>query len=541
MTRIVSIWLPHWPIERRQGAAARGGQSLPGDDAPFALADTTHRGLSVSAANSAAQTQGVYPGLGLADARARCPHLLSATATPEADARALTALARWCGRYAPAFNTDGADGLWIDIAGAAHLLGGEQALLDDLAYRLGRLGFTARLGLADTPGGAWALARYGFDTAHGFSSPSGLGPPRGQPDRPAAVRPCPAPPGREELLSVLAPLPIAGLRIEADAVTLLKRLGLTRIGQLCDLPRASLQRRFPSRKSARAVLTRLDQALGLAGEPLKPLSAPPCHSTRLAFPEPLISHEGFSGALHRLAQQLCAGLAGSLTGACGLTLAAYRTNGTTARIRTGLAAPSRSADHMVRLLEEKLAEIDAGDGIDLMTLSAWTIERMVPEQVGFAAADRATPVDHLIDRLSSRLTPARLFRAVSRQSHIPERAETWRPAIHSAHGCSPHHALKPPRPPLLLERPERIEVLAEVPEGPPARFTWRRATRRVVRAEGPERVAPEWWHLHTPSRPRDYYRIEDERGGRYWVFRDGLYQHQKQEGAPCWYLHGVIG
>ncbi len=515
MTRIVSIWLPHWPIERLHGAAARGGQSLPGDDAPFALADTTHRGLSVSAANRAARAEGIYPGLGLADARARCPHLLSAPADPEADARALTALARWCGRYAPAFNVDDADGLWIDIAGAAHLLGGEQALLDDLAYRLGGLGFTARLGLADTPGSAWALARYG--------------------DAPLTIVP------EEGQSQALAPLPVAGLRIEAGAITLLKRLGLTRIGQLCDLPRASLQRRFPSKESASAVLTRLDQALGLTGEPLKPLSALPCHGARLAFPEPLIAHEGFSGAVRRLAKQLCAGLAGTLTGARGLTLAAYRTNGTTARIRIGLAAPSRRADHMVRLLEDRLDEIDAGDGIDLMTLSAWAVERMPPEQASFAATDRATPVDHLIDRLSGRLTPARVFRTVPRQSHIPERAEAWQPAIHSTQDCSLHHALKPPRPPLLLEKPERIEVLAEVPEGPPLRFTWRRASRRIVRAEGPERIAPEWWHLHMHSRPRDYYRIEDETGSRYWVFRDGLYQRHEQEGAPVWYLHWIEG
>jgi len=88
-------------------------------------------------------------------------------------------------------------------------------------------------------------------------------------------------------------------------------------------------------------------------------------------------------------------------------------------------------------------------------------------------------------------------------------------------------------------------VLAEIPEGPPARFTWRRVSRRVVKAEGPERIAPEWWRAvspkaSSPARPRDYYRIEDEDGHRYWVFRDGLYQ-ESELGPPGWYLHGVFG
>lgn len=577
MRRIVSVWLPQWPIERRAREAAHGSRPQPDDDALFVLAGTGKNGLTVTAANGAALAQGIWPGIGLADARARCPHLVSAPAEPETDARALAALARWCGRYAPTFNTDGADGLWIDIAGAAHLLGGEQALLNDLAARLQGLGFTARLGLADTPGGAWALARYG------------PGPAREHPDQAARVHAFLALPGPEELLSALDPLPVEALRLNGDALALLRRLGLKHIGQLAALPRASLKRRFPSRDMLQAVLARLDQALGVVREPPEALDAPPRHAARIAFAEPLISHQGVEGALPELARDLCAQLTRALAGARAVCFTAYRTDGTAAVIRTGFAAPCRAAGHMARLLGERAEEIDAGLGIDAMTLAAQAVEHLPAEQAGFAARDHGAPLGHLVDRFSNRLTPARVLRAAARESHLPERAEIYRPAIqeagsgeaatgtreiHSARGYSARYAdgpararpdraaatrpclappgmefarcaAIPPRPPLLLERPEPIDVLAEVPEGPPARFTWRRATRRIRRWQGPERIAPEWWRLGAGGSPlagrtRDYYRIEDEAGGRYWVFRAGLYHRPEQEGAPRWYLHGVF-
>lgn len=433
-------------------------------------------------------------------------------------------LARWCVRYAPATNTDGADGLWIDITGAAHLQGGETALLADLRARLAKRGFTARLGLADTPGAAWALARFS---------------PRGASSTAAA--------GREALCAALDPLPVEGLRLEADAVMLLKRLGLKRIGQLRALPRATLQRRFPSRDAARAVLTRLDQALGHVREPLTPLEPLPCYSARLAFSEPLISHEGVEAALKRLASDLCASLARGLAGARAIAFTAWRSDGGTAMLRAGFAAPCRDPAHMQRLLGEKIATVDAGAGIDLMILAVTGVERLSAEQASFAANAATRPLERLIDRLSNRLTPGRIARPAPQESHVPERAACYRPAIHFARSTAFLNRKTPERPSLLLEPPEPIDVVAEVPEGPPLRFTWRRAHHRILRWEGPERIAGEWWRLIGNAAPgplertRDYYRIEDEAGARFWVFRAGLYQRPEDEGAPRWYLHGVLG
>lgn len=475
--------------------------------------------MTITAVNAAARAESIVPGLGLADARARCPRLRAAAAESERDARALTGLARWCGRYSPSLNVQGNDGLWLDVTGVAHLFGGEAGLLDDMAVRFAGLGLTARLGLADTLGCAWALARF-CGEQRATAAPGGSG-------------------------QALATLPVEGLRLAPDTVTLLKRLGLRHIGQLTAPPRASLKRRFAAKQAAEAVLTRLDQALHPGAEPGAPLTPPPYYAARLPFPEPLISAEPFETALADLADDLCTRLARDLQGARQVTFTAYRSDGTCAWMKVGLSTACRTPAHLVRLLAEKVTGIDAGFGIDLMILAANAVERLAPEQIAFADRREPAPIGPLIDRLSNRLGPARVMRANPRESHIPERAERYLTAMDEPAPWPADPAHKPPRPPFLLERPEPIAVVAEIPEGPPARFTWRGVTRRIVRAQGPERIAPEWWReiapAPTPGRPRDYYRIEDDRGARYWVFREGLYQAHAENGPPDWYLHGLFG
>jgi len=496
-----------------------GGCSAP-PEAPFALVAAGEKGITLTAVNAAAAREGLGSGLGLSDARARCPHLRSTEAEPENDARALLKLARWCGRYSPSLNRDGEQGLWIDVTGAAHLFGGEASLCGDLTGSLARFGFTARLGFADTLGAAWALARF----ADGGDA--------------AAIAPAGETPQR------LNGLPIEGLRLAPDTITLLKRLGLRRISELRRLPRTSLQRRFSSQAVAQAVLTRLDQALGERKEPRAPLTPPPRYLARAAFPEPLISSAGVETALGQLAHDLCARLGRELQGTREIAFTAYRVDGSFAEIRVGLSAPSRAADHMVRLLDEKIQAIDAGFGIDCLTLAASAAETLPPEQDVFVTQGTRAAPGHLIDRLSNRLGAPCVFSLGPRASHLPERAEQRRSPGALNEPWAEDPCPKPPRPLFLFARPEPIAVVAEIPEGPPARFTWRRVMRRIVRADGPERIAPEWWQAIGRSsrkdRPRDYYRIEDEAGGRYWVFREGLYQAQALTGVPQWYLHGLF-
>ena len=560
LTGIVVGVLPAFTNKVQLASALRSGSHTTDQKAPLRA-----RGLLITAVNQAAVRKGLYAGLSLADARAIHPALLTAPAEPDKDAASLTALARWSRRYSPTLNTDGTDGLMLDVTGVPHLFGGEAALLANLAARLKRFGFSATVAIAETLGGAHALARFGRGAF--------IVVPRGK------------------IEEALAPLPVEALRLGDDTVSLLKRLGLKRIGQLYDLPRSSLERRFHAREVAEAVLLRLDQALGKREERLRPLLPAAEFAAKLSFPEPLITHDGIAASLDRLAEELGAQLEAARRGAKRLKLTLYRADGSAAVVQAGLSAPARKASHLKRLFEDRLAEIDAGFGIDLMVLAAPVTETLAPAQTTFSRRDGLNPQAPLVDRLASRLSEDAVRRLVPFESHVPERGQTTVSAFDGRRPWAGAKASKPPRPPLLLERPEPLAVLAEVPEGPPARFTWRRVTRAVVKAEGPERIAPEWWlslagrgdaansippldgegglaasragwgekkpptptspkaksdlptrgryaNHPTPARTRDYYRIEDEEGHRYWVFREGLYQ--EQGAAPEWYLHGVF-
>jgi protein ImuB len=511
MSRFLSVFLPHLQIERLNRERRASGAPLT-NERPLALVGNEERGLVLTAVNAASTCQGLFPGLGLADARAICPHLLTLPAAPKKDAEALLELARWAScRYSPMLNVDGENGLWLDVSGVPHLFGGEDALIADLEQRLSRAGFTARLALAETNGGAHALARY---ARANLIVPDGkIGP-------------------------ALGPLPIEALRLEPEIASLLRRLGLKRIGQLYDLPRASLERRFHAQDTAEAVLLRLDQALGLRQEPRIPLLPSPDFTARLPFPEPLITHDGVLAGLDHLATELCRKLARAGRGCRRLALWVARADGSSTVIEAGLSAPSREPSHLLRLLEDKVETIDMGFGVDLMTLAALVTDRLSPAQTALTETNDKPSAEALIDRLANRLGTPAVRRLVPKASHIPELAQKLRSAFAGPSLWPEPASCKPTRPPLLFTKPEPVSVIAEIPEGPPARFTWRRLTRRVVKAEGPERIAPEWWRKARPH-PRDYYRIEDEDGHRYWVFREGLYQDGA--GAPGWYLHGVFG
>jgi protein ImuB len=571
MSRFVSIFLPHLPIERLKRERAESGAvpipdtSVPADR-PFALVGSEERGLVLTAVNAESVRQGLAPGLGLADARAICPHLLTAPAAPKKDADALLTLASWASaRYSPTLNFDGDDGLWLDVTGVPHLFGGAAALLADLGRRLARAGFTARLALAETLGGGYALSRF------------------------SRVSPLIIPDGK--IGEALLPLPVEALRLEPEIALLLKRLGLKRIGQLYDLPRASLERRFHSKDAAEAVLLRLDQALGRREEPRAPLLPAPDFVSRLPFPDPLITHDGVIAGLDHLASALCRKLARAGRGARRVGLWVCRADGSSFLIEAGLSAPSHEPKHLLDLLQDKVEAIDMGFGVDLMALAALLTETLTPSQATLAESDGKARPEPLIDRLVNRLGARAVRRLYPRASHIPELAQRLRSAFAGPSLWPEQPPHKPPRAPFLLSRPEPLEVLAEIPEGPPVRFTWRRVTCRVIKAEGPERIAPEWWRALAPSskptplsspgltgrssnpgpligkpgqqankdqgvldarlrghgtekaipvRPRDYYRIEDEDGRRYWVFREGLYQ-ESEHGLPSWFLHGVFG
>ncbi len=541
MKRVVSVWSPDWPITvwmRRETHDARP----PPDGAPFALVERGPRGLTLSALNPAARAVGLRTGQSHADARAILPTLASAPAEPEADLEALRRLALWAERFSPLVSVDvrapGQEGLLIDMTGGAHLFGGEAALLADIRRRLTTAGIPARLAIADTAAAAWALARFAVPSA---AEPDAIAPDAIAPDAIAPV-------GRAR--EALAALPVEGLGLEADALVLLKRFGLKRIGDLYALPRAGLARRFRGPAGLR-VVERLDQALGVLGEAMTPERPAPLYRVWTAFAEPVIDHQGVGFYLPGLARGLCEQLRRDGRGARRLVLTGFRVDGRVTRIDAGLSAPAAAPEHLVRLLREKgLEHLDLGFGVDALMLSADKAEAMGARQLDMAQAPGAdrreshdpSQLSALIDRLQARLGEGAVRRPRARESWIPERGEIWVPAEPDPPPAG--FVADRPRPILLLERPEPVETLADVPDGAPARFIWRRVTHRVIKAEGPERLSAEWWRADAgaprPARTRDYYRVEDDQGRRYWLYREGLYARQDADLAPVWWLHGVF-
>ena len=494
----------------------------------------------MAAADLAARAAGIAPGLTLADARALVPDLKVTDADPQADIQALAALADWCGRYTPYAAVDGSGGegggLWLDITGCAHLFGGEAALLEDARARLARFGFIARAVVADTPGAAWAVARTAAGESTQIIAPDGA-------------------------RQALAELPVVGLRLPAETVAALERLGLACIGDLYQLPRAPLVARFGD-----ALLRRLDQALGRAREPLSPrIPAPPYHS-RLVFAEPIGRSEDVAAATHRLLEKLMPQLARERRGARRLELALYLVDGRVIRAAIGTSRATRDVDHLFKLFTHHLPGLDLGFGAEVMTLAASVTNPLVAAQLGFddlgagAAAGGGEPLaelGQLLDRLSNRLGAANVVCLAPRASYVPERAVTPRPPLAPAAKQAQAAAggagagtwpMARARPVCLFLRPEPVEVMAPLPDDPPVLFRWRHRVRRVAMADGPERIAPEWWLTDAPeggaqtALSRDYYWVEDGEGRRFWLFREGLYPPRAAADAPPprWYVHGIF-
>jgi protein ImuB len=506
--RIMAIWLPRLAIDRwRQAEGAAADR-----ESTVLIAETAH-GPRIAAANDAALAAGAQPAMRLADARALAPLLKTAPSDPEGDAAFLARLAVWAGRWGPWAAVDPPDGLLVDVTAVAHLFGGEEALLADVAARLEGQGLAARAAIAPTCGAAWALAHY----------------------RPA--RPILAP--GDDAQARLAPLPVAALRLDGEVLVLLRRLGLKRIGDLAGIGRDALHRRFRRRAPATNPLTRLDQLLGRTAEPLLPVIAvhPALAQRRLL--EPIRHRELLDRVVADLAQDLAGELEARGEGARRLELGLWRVDGDALFRSLELAAATRDATHIARLFAAKLDDIDAGFGIELARLRASWSEPLAPAQADLAPGAEApgTTLAECLDRLAVRLGAGAVRRPVPHASHVPERAQRWQPPL-APEPTEQHSFAFHARPLKLLDRPEPIAVLYASPDGDPRQFRWRGAVHEVTRVEGPERIAPEWWRERGSTRLRDYYRIEDSRGRRYWIYRAGVLGDGRG-GLPEWFLQGL--
>ena len=482
--RIVSIWLPRLASDRVLRTRLIEG--------PFALTLKLANAERLYCLNMAAEQQGLSRGMSFADARAFCPDLQSRPADPVADARFLHVLRRWATRYCPWVGLEGGDGLVLDITGAAHLFGGEAMMLTDMRQRLNRAGLTARIGLGDTRGAAWALAHFGEGRAE-------IGVP----------------------LEALKELPVAALRLEDTTVTGLQRLGLCRIGDLEGAARAPLARRFGPE-----VLLRLDQALGRQPEQITPLAEPPHYGVRMSLPDPVGLLDDVIAATSRLLDQLCTKLKAQEKGAREFLLTLRRVDQEAQTVELRLASPLRDATRILPLFERGVGEVDAGYGIDQIRLEAVQVEPLPAHQVSHVSSGRADRLDDLITRIGTRIGLENVQRFLPADSHIPERSFLIAAAAWSEPG-GPWVAHRP--------RPVRLfppEPIAGTAARPPRQFRWRRMSLSTARATGPERIAPEWWLSDDNWRSgmRDYWHVETRQGRRLWLF----YTPQN----PGWFVQG---
>jgi len=509
MKRFVSIWLSRWETDRFFRAHRKGEAASADGSIPFALIESGAGGERIAALTSLAQNLGLSEGNLLTDARALVPHLQTSPREFEAARDDLKALTLWCERYTPFAAVDPPDGIMLDITGCAHLFGGEAAMLAGLAERLNGFHLQARIASADTPGAAFATARFGRSRVQVV------------------------PPGAQK--DMLAPLPVAALRIEPRLADQLHKLGLKTIGQLYRVPRAPLAARF-----GESLLRRLDQALGREDEAISPLSPVRVYAVRSVFPEPIALLADIEHIARDLSFRLCPQLEGDGRGAKSFALKLFGTDGSVREISVSSARLLFKPENLTALFHERIHGIEAfydpGTGVDALSLEAARIESLEAAQkpLGFERDQGGEAFSFLMDRLAARLGPRAIGRMAPRESHVPERAQRRGKLDDKAGGqCWPDA----PRPILLLPRPEAIEVMAEVPDGPPVQFTWRRVRRRVAFADGPERIAQEWWR-DGGAPTRDYFRIEDEEHRRYWLYRDGLYGIET--GNPRWYMHGLF-
>ena len=630
MPRIVSVWLEHWPVTRLKRARARpseSGASGASDDGPMVVAAMEANGLRLIAVDPFACALGLAPGETLARARARIGTPIAVhPADPEADAAALHRLCLWAKRYTPVVApfgpAEGRDGFFLDIAGASHLLGGEAALLADLARRLAEHAIPARIALADTPACAFALARHGGgglvappvpDETTGFTHPTGSAGPLSRKERDrvrcgpspesAHTSPQPSPSRRGGTVAPLADdrslvgirsgdaprrspkganslvcqdsdsrgvlnlpsggrtapypgehwrgphilvpvggnaralhaLPVAALRLDPATAQALARLGLRRIGDLAAAPRAPLARRF-----GEALLLRLDQALGHRPEPLVTTGDPRDFQAARGFLEPIGQPETIVATATRLMEELAPRLDAAGLGARALRLSLTRVDGVVRTLDLGMSLPIRCPAQVARLLALRLDRLgpalDAGFGFETVELAVTATGTIAAHQgILVEAPGAAEGAEHLGDALRQRIG-RRMMRLGFRASHLPEQAgtgEPWRTGRPNPDGSVPR---LPPRPLVLLRRGEVAEdVIALAPDGPPHRFRWRRRVHRVAHADGPERIADEWWRAPGPT--RDYYVVEDEAGRRLWVYREGFLT---RDTPTRWFVHGLF-
>lgn len=507
--RYLALWFPYLASERLR----RRGSAGP-DERPLVLVEKDRGALRLADCDSQAVALGLTRGLTLADARARIPELTVVEADPAADQRLIEWLAALCDRFTPLVALDPPHGLVLDITGCAHLFGGEVALRQRLGLGMRRLGLTLFASIAGTPQAARALCRFGD----------------------CAV----SRPGEDEQRTLS--LPVAALEASSETVIALSRAGLKTLGDLTGRPSHTLAARF-----GEALVTKLRRILGREDARITPVRPPPDCVVERHFPDPLQDTDGLEAIVARLLGEAGRLLEARGEGGRAFEISFFRSDGAVRRLALETGRPSRDTAAILRLYRERIDSLadplDPGFGYDAIRLGVLVCEPLGTPQASLdGRAVEEEVVADLVDRLVARFGRERVLRFVAQDSHQPEREAALVSAAAGKASQTPWPISQPDEPPArplqLFEPPQPVETLAEVPDGPPLRFRWRRVLHEIARAEGPERIAPDWWRDGPDEHTRDYYRVEDAQGRRFWLFRAGLYGRETT--APRWYVHGLF-
>lgn len=498
--RFVSIWFRHlttdWFTIRQR---IQDGPDL--KKIPFVLRTQSHGRMVITAANAIAESHGITSDMVLADARAIIPGLNVEDDIPDLPLRLLNRLAEWCIRFSPAVAVDLPDGLILDATGCSHLWGGDEGYVNDITRKLNARGYTVRIAMADTMTVAWGVARFGKGS---LIIKSG------------------------EHADALMPLPPEALRLEPDVVERLHKLGLHQVRQFINMPRSSLRRRFGT-----ALLEQLDKALGQEMEVIQPVQPIEPHQERLPCLEPVVTPGGIEIALRQLLENLCRRLHQEQKGLRSAVLKCYRMDGKMEKVEIGTNRPSHNIHHLFKLFEIKLPTIEPGMGIELFVLEAPKVDDHFPAQEGmWEETTGMEEISELIDRLSNKVGRNTICRYLPAEHYWPERS--FKKAASLDEPPTTYWRGDKQRPLQLLPYPERVEVTAPIPDYPPMLFRHRGKIHKIVRADGPERIEQEWWIRD--GQHRDYYRVEDEEGIRYWLFRLGHYENGNEQ----WFVHGFF-
>ncbi|WP_158826445.1 Y-family DNA polymerase [Mucilaginibacter lacusdianchii] len=496
--RFVSLWFRHlltdWLTQQRPEL----------EGIPVGLTVMERNRIILTAINNVAQNEGISVGMTAADAKAIIPDLKVLDAVPGQAEKILQAAGKWCIRYSPAVAVDLPDGLLMEVTGCTHLWGGEHTYLQNLLTALRQKGYRVRGALAGTTGTAWAIARYGKQASVITSG---------------------------DHIKALYPLPPAALRLEPVTLERLHKLGFHTVQKLLSLPKPALWRRFGEH-----LLLRIDQATGLKDEPLQILHPPEPYQVRLPFLEPIRTRLAIEKAILQLLADLCQRLQKEGKGLRGAILKGYRVDGKSIQISIGTNKPTAKVANIFKLLELKISTIEPALGIELFILEAPKVEDCSPEQERLWKPDSCgledTGVAELLDRLTNKFGSNAINRYLPQERYWPEHA--IRPAQSLDEKPATIWQTGKPRPMLLLPKPERIEVMALLPDNPPMLFIYKGERHVIKKADDAERIEREWWL--EPGLHRDYYTVEDEQGRRYWLFRSGHYGQEETQ----WYIHGFF-